>query len=399
MKILLVNKFLYPRGGAETYFLKLGKYFESKGHQVAYFGMYDEKNTVGNKEGLYTRNKDFHSGGLERILYPFEIIYSVDAYRKMSRIIDSFQPDVIHLNNINFQLTPSVIDAAYKKKVPVVQTVHDSQMICPGHLLYRNKELCTKCIEKGKWNCAKDRCIHGSRVKSILGSIEGILYDKKSTYDKVSMYICPSRFIEGILHTNKRYIGKTMILPNFIELPKTDKVEKKDYILYFGRLSEEKGIEIFLDVCRQLPEISFKIAGSGPMEKACCGLPNVEYVGMKTGESLNKLIAEARLAVCPSLCYENCPLSVLEAVSLGTPVMVSPRGGSKELVKDGQTGVLLSEPVSAGQIAEKIRSLLQNEKKLTQMSEACRKEREAVLTVERYGEIVEKLYGKVKEGM
>ena len=111
MKILMVNKFLYPRGGSESYMLKLGDALQALGHEVQYFGMYDEKNTVGNAAGLYTSNMDFHSTGLARFLYPFKIIYSKDAERKIGKVIDAFQPDIVHMNNINFQLTPSIIYA------------------------------------------------------------------------------------------------------------------------------------------------------------------------------------------------------------------------------------------------------------------------------------------------
>lgn len=140
MKILLVNKFLYPRGGAETYFLKIGNELEKRGHNVQYFGMYDEKNTVKNSLNLYTKNMDFHTSKLKRLLYPFKIIYSFEAKRKIKKIIKEFNPDIVHLNNINFQLTPSIIDMAYKMKVPIIQTVHDYQMICPNHLLLNNRK-------------------------------------------------------------------------------------------------------------------------------------------------------------------------------------------------------------------------------------------------------------------
>ena len=111
MKILMVNKFLYPRGGSESYMLKLGEELSALGHEVEYFGMYDEKNTVGNSLGLYTGNMDFHSTGMSRFLYPFKIIYSKEAYAKIGKVLDDFKPDVVHMNNINFQLTPSIIYA------------------------------------------------------------------------------------------------------------------------------------------------------------------------------------------------------------------------------------------------------------------------------------------------
>ena len=151
----MVNKFLYPRGGCETYMLNLAEELKAKGHEVEYFGMYDEKNTVGNSLGLYTTNMDFHDAGLEKFLYPFRIIFSTEAKKKLGRLLDEFKPDVVHMNNINFQLTPSVIYAVKKRNIPLVQTVHDYQMICPNHLLYSFGEV-KPC----------ERCINGSKLKA-----------------------------------------------------------------------------------------------------------------------------------------------------------------------------------------------------------------------------------------
>ena len=203
MKILMVNKFLYSRGGAENYMLKIGDQLKAQGHEVEYFGMYDEKNTVGNSCGLYTANMDFHSTGAARFLYPFRIIYSREAYRKIGKVLDSFQPDIVHMNNINFQLTPSIIYAVKKRNIPLIQTVHDYQMICPNHLLYSFEENmpCERCIKGSKWNCLKYGCIHNSKVKSLLGVMEGLLYSALKTYRLVDLYICPSVFLEKKLQS------------------------------------------------------------------------------------------------------------------------------------------------------------------------------------------------------
>ena len=109
MKILMVNKFLYPRGGSESYMLKLSEELKSLGHEVEYFGMQDSQNMVGNSLELYTTNMDFHSKGAQRFLYPFKIIYSMEAHKKIGKVLDDFKPDIVHMNNINFQLTPSII--------------------------------------------------------------------------------------------------------------------------------------------------------------------------------------------------------------------------------------------------------------------------------------------------
>ena len=234
MKILMVNKFLYPRGGAETYMLRIGEELTRRGHQVEYFGMYDEKNTVGNAEGLTTVNMDFHASGAEKLLYPFRIIYSGEARRKMRQVIDRFHPDIIHFNNINFQLTPSVILAGAEKNIPMVQTVHDLQMLCPNHMMmeFGTWKLCEECSgKKCKMACVRKKCIHGSRAKSLIGAIEGTIYTSSHVYDRVARYICPSRFIEEKLLTVPRYAGKTTMIHNFLSKTAAIDVPKGDDVL------------------------------------------------------------------------------------------------------------------------------------------------------------------------
>lgn len=400
MKILMVNKFLYPRGGAETYFLKIGEFLQAAGHQVEYFGMYDTKNTVGNSAGEYTRHMDFHAGGAGRFLYPFRIVYSLEAREKMKRVIRSFRPDLVHLNNINFQLTPSVIDAAAGEGVPIVQTVHDYQMLCPNHLLYdvNRKVPCEKCLRGSKWNCAANRCIHSSRAKSIIGSVEAVFYRARKTYAKVDLYICPSRFLEEKLLTDPIFRGKTVMLRNFI-VPGAAPAGPKEggYVLYFGRLSEEKGFELFLDCCRRLPDTKFTVAGTGPLSSLCEGIPNVKYVGFQTGKALDELIAGALFSVYPSVWYENCPLSVLESESLGTPVLASRMGGIPELIEDGETG-MLTDGLTGEELARNIGRLLDDRTLLRRMSERCLEKRKTMITLADYCDRLTELYRFAAEG-
>lgn len=396
MKILMVNKFLYPRGGAETYFLKIGAYFEENGHIVEYFGMYDEKNTVGNRCQKYTMPMDFHKKEWKRFLYPLKIIYSFEAKRKIKQVIQVVKPDIIHLNNINFQLTPSIIDMADQLHIPMVQTVHDYQMLCPNHLLFdiHSQIPCKKCMFHSKWNCVRHKCIHDSRSKSLIGTIEGILYQKHNTYQKVKLYICPSHFLEKQLLSNPIFQGKTEMMHNFITLPEERiSLEKEDYILYFGRLSEEKGLKMFLNACRQLPFLSFKIAGSGPMEEQCKGIDNVEFVGFKTGKELDDLISKALFSVYPSIWYENCPLSILESESLGTPVLASNLGGIPELIEDGRTGVLLQELSTKGLI-KAIDDLYKDKDLLAKMQKACLEKRNDMISLEKYCNTLMMIYKK-----
>ena len=298
MKILMVNKFLYPRGGSESYMLYLSEHLTKLGHEVQFFGMYDENNTVGNSKGLYTQNMDFHSSRLGRFLYPFKIIYSFEAKKKIMQVIDDFKPDIVHMNNINFQLTPSIIYGAKKKGIPVVQTVHDYQMICPNHLLYNfdKNTPCEKCVKGSHINCIKNKCIHGSLIKSILGVIEAKFYSYRKTYKKVDLFVCPSNFLENkLLSAREYYKGKTCTIHNFIDKEKFVNTDRKEenYIVFVGRLSKEKGIENIAGAAKLLPDYTFVIAGSGPDEDLLKDIPNIKLAGFLTGEKLTELMGNA----------------------------------------------------------------------------------------------------------
>ena len=384
----MVNKFLYPRGGSESYMLSLGAHLTKLGHQVEYFGMYDEKNTVGNSAGKYTQNMDFHSTGLARFLYPFKIIYSLEAKRKIIEVIDKFQPDIIHMNNINFQLTPSIIYGAKKRKIPVVQTVHDYQMICPNHLLYNfdQNHPCEKCVNGSHIHCIKNKCIHGSLVKSILGVIEAKFYALLGTYKKVDLFICPSHFLENkLLSAKSFYQGKTHTIHNFINKKQFTPSENQGdpYIVFVGRLSKEKGVEALKKAAMLLPEYTFMVAGSGPDEDILKNVANIKLVGFLTGEKLTHLMGNAKVILLPSVCYENCPLSILEAHAMGVPVVTMNSGGMAELVQDGINGTLVPMPTPEA-IAEKLKETLENEEYYNRLKENCKKEKDRILSVETY---------------
>ncbi|MBO5453229.1 MAG: glycosyltransferase [Clostridia bacterium] len=399
MKILMVNKFLYPRGGSESYMLYLAEHLKKAGHKVEFFGMEDENNTVGNSAGLYTKNMDFHSKGFSRFLYPFRIIYSFEAKKKIMKVIDDFKPDIVHMNNINFQLTPSIIYGIKKKGIPLVQTVHDYQMICPNHLLYNfdKNTPCEKCVKGSHINCIKNKCIHSSLVKSVLGVIEAKLYSLLKTYKKVDLFVCPSNFLENkLLKAKKYYNGKTKTIHNFINKDKFANTSRREeaYIVYVGRLSKEKGIENIKGAAKLLGEYEFIVAGSGPDEDLLKGAANIKLAGFLTGDELCSLMGNAKVLLLPSVCYENCPLSILEAHAMGVPVVTMNSGGMAELVKDGVTGILVNEPTPEG-IALKLRETIENEDYYNALSENCRNEKDNILSVETYADILIEEYKKL----
>lgn len=348
MKILMVNKFLYPKGGAETYMLKLGKALEAQGHEVQYFGMDDEKRCVGNCAEAYARSIDFHNASVrEKCLYAFKTVYSFEARRKIRSALQRFQPDVCHLNDFNYQLTPSIILEIKKwckdsgKKCKIVYTAHDYQWLCPNHSFQNpnTKEKCTKCLN-GYFHCIKGKCIHGSTARSAIGAMESFYWHRRGVYKNVDSIVCCSAFMKEKMDLEPMFVGKTVKLTNFTEKLPYKAAEKKDYVLYLGRFSPEKGIKTLVEACKRLPDIPFIFAGSGPLENLLEGIPNIQNVGFLTGEELYTLIREARFSIYPSEWYENCPFSVLESLMLGTAVLGADIGGIPELIQKDVTGEL-----------------------------------------------------------
>ena len=220
MKVLMVNKFLYPNGGSETYIFKLGSYLQEQGHEVQYFGMEHEGRIVGNRVEAYTSNMDFHGGSrLGKLLYPIKTIYSAEARRKIRLVLDDFQPDVCHLNNFNFQLTPSIILEIRKwekqsgHRCRIVYTAHDGQLVCPNHQQKNpnTNELCGKCLGGHYFNCAKGKCIHGSLVKSAVGTAEAVFWNCLGVYKQLDTIVCCSHFMKTKLDTDPVY-SKASIL-------------------------------------------------------------------------------------------------------------------------------------------------------------------------------------------
>lgn len=380
MRILMINKFLHPNGGAETYIFQLGEQLEALGHEVQYFGMEHPQRRVGNRVQAYTANMDFHGGSkLSKLLYPVKTVYSSEARRKLRAVLEDFKPQVCHLNNFNYQLTPSILleIAAWKKQgnpCRVVYTAHDYQLVCPNHMCNRpaTGENCEKCLGGHFVNCLKGRCIHGSAARSAVGFAEATIWNKSKVYRHLDTVICCSAFLKTKLDTDPLLRKKTVVLHNFIpHIPQRD-TEKQDYVLYFGRFSPEKGIGTLLEACSRLPRIPFVFAGAGPMEQAIEQLPNTKNVGFQTGAALERLIREARFTVYPSAWYENCPFSVMESQAHGTPVLGAAIGGIPELIVPGVTGELFASG-DADALTSKIQELWEAPARTAAYSANCGK--------------------------
>ena len=372
MKVLMINKFLYPNGGSETYIFKIGKWLEKNGHEVQYFGMEHAGRCVGNRVNAYTSDMDFHSGSiLSKLTYPIKTIYSSEARKQIRKVLDDFKPDVCHINNFNYQLTPSIILEIKKwnKNCRIVFTAHDYQLVCPNHMCNNpnTHENCEKCLGGHFINCTKGKCIHGSTAKSVIGTMEAMLWNGNGVYKNFDKIICCSEFLKKKMDTNPVFAERTIALHNFVEKVENKDVKKKDYVLYFGRFSEEKGIGTLIQAAKELPDVQFIFAGTGPLESEINGVANITNVGFQKGEAIEKLIREAKFSVYPSEWYENCPFSVMESQMYGTPVLGADIGGIPELIEVGKTGELF-ESGNKEELKSKIRKMSEKQYKVEGIS-------------------------------
>ncbi len=390
MKILLINKFLYPKGGSETYVFKLGEALQKTGNEVEYFGMEHKDNVVGNSVGEYTSNMDFHGGSkLNMISNSVKTVYSFEARRKIRKVLDDFKPDVCHLNNFNYQLTPSIIleivkwRKENKRKCKIVYTAHDLQLVCPNHLMLNpvSGEVCEKCLGGSYINCLKGKCVHGSAAKSAIGASEAYYWKLRRVYRYIDTVVSPSRFLAQKLACRNELKDKIEVIHNFVSISEVSNVKKGGYVLYFGRYSKEKGVESLLKAADSLPDIRFVFAGSGPLEAEISKRENIENRGFVTGEDLARLISEAEFTVVPSEWYENCPFTVIESRMYATPVLGADIGGIPELIDAGKTGELF-ESGNISQLILKTEAMYKDSKKLDFYAENCRNS--SFLSVEEY---------------
>ncbi|MDX9778912.1 MAG: glycosyltransferase [Patescibacteria group bacterium] len=352
MKILLVNKYHYPRGGADKYYLELGRELEKAGHEVAYFAMHHPLN-LQSKWQKYFLSRVSYNENIWRYAHkiPLRAIYSLEAKRKFKKLLKDFQPDIIHLHNIYYQLSPSILDAATKTKIPTIMHVHDYNLVCPNHSLFVRGKICKQCLHGNYYHCLKKRCVKNSLSASFLGVLTLWIHNNllKIYQKNIQLLITPSQFMKNILIEADWAEAKIKVINNPFYLNKITKVNQKEkYFIYCGRLSAEKGVDTAIYALKNNKKLQLKIVGSGPEEKSLHQLTThlnldkqVSFLGWKQGDELQTLISQAQALLLPSRWLENFPLIALEALALGTPILASKIGGIPEIVNN-KNGSLLT---------------------------------------------------------
>lgn len=347
MKILMVNKFFYIKGGSETYYFSLKKLLEQNGHEVIDFSMKDERNFESKYSDFFVDGVDYNKEQsiFSKIKAGMKIIYSLEAKKKLEKLIKETKPDIAHLHIFQHQLSLSILDVLKKYKIPIVYTAHDLKMICPNYKMLTNGQVCEMCKGEKYYNCLKNKCIKDSTVKSAIGMIEAYVNKWRKAYDKIDYIITPSKFYKDKFIEFGIDANKITHIPNFLteENIEFDELEEKDYYLYFGRLSEEKGIMTLIKAVQET-KVKLKIVGTGPLKEEIekyvneNKLTNIEILGFKSGKELYTIVANSKCVVLPSEWYENGPYSAIEALKLGRPIIGSDLGGIPELIDEGENG-------------------------------------------------------------
>ncbi len=362
MKILQAHKYYYPRDGASKYMLELSGLLTNDGHEVMSFSMQNPENLPSECGSFFVTNLDL-SGQTSLSLFKKiqavgRIFYSTEAKKKISQLLEVTKPDVVHLHNIYHHISPSILPVIKKHGIPVVMTLHDYKLLSPNYSLFHHGAIHEEDAKGWYTTCIGNKCVKDSRAKSLISTAEMIFHHKIMKYYEryVDRFIAPSQFMIDLCVKHGWDRSKFVHIPHPVESNAVTPLSSVSYVLYHGRLSEEKGLTTLLDAAKRTPRVSYRIAGTGPLEQVLRdritneAIHNVQLLGFQSGNALEETVRGASIVVVPSVWYENYPLSILEAKAAGKVVIGSKIGGIPEMLSDA----LLVSPGNALALAQKI---------------------------------------------
>ena len=408
MRILFCNKYNFNFSGTEAYLFGLMQLLREHGHETALFSTRDWRGDPTPYDRHFVTPVDFKTrsdslfGEVKRAA---RAIYSRAARRRLRTMSAEFRPDIAHVRNIYHQLTPSILWELRAQKVPVIYHLNDFKLLCPSYNMVSHGRACERCLGGRFRHVLTENCYSGSRGAATLLAAEAYIHKWLGTYQKcVDCFLAPSDFVRNKLLENGWDADKVEVLPHFQRLPLSPPVppKKGDPILYFGRLSEEKGVADLIRAMRNFPNVRLHIAGDGPqrpeLEEAVrkLGLSNVDFFGHLDGENLQRLIRAAYMTVLPSRAYETFGKSILESYAHGRAVIASDLGSRRELVQDGVTG-LLFRPGDIGGLADAIAYLLEHPSQATALGAAGRETVRERYTPEAHYRALSSLYERLCE--
>lgn len=350
MKVLLIDVYNFNKGGAETVCFNTGRLLEEHGHEVVYFTLKWKDNRPSPQSKYFPESKETRHGPFRQIKNLVNYFYHFEAAKKIEQLIKDERPDIAHIHLMWGQITPSILPVLKKYGVPVLFTVHDYRIVCPAYTFRDgNGRICEDCQGKYFYKCFTHTCCKGNKLMSAVMAAEQYFRNA---------FFSPTKYIDGLIYVSnfarniqEKYMPALKAKPNItlynfstsiVSEPKAMPTER--YFLFFGRLSYEKGVMTLLKAFKDLPQCYLKVVGTGPKEeelKAFAngnGMKNVTFLGYKMGKELTDLVSNAYFVVVPSEWYENNPMTIIEAYSVGTPVIGARIGGIPEIVVNGQTG-------------------------------------------------------------
>ncbi len=403
MRVLMVNKFHYIVGGSETCYFSMKQMLTQRGHTVIDFAMADERNAPSPYSDYFVNKVDYHGKNSlgRQILMARNFVYSPEAKRKFERLVHDTKPDLVHLHIFHHQLSPSILDVVKKYRLPAVYTAHDLQLLCPNYKMVRHGSLCEACMNGKVFSCVRNRCVMDSLLKSGLAALENKVHRSRGVYDVIQYMIMPSAFYRDKFLEAGFAPERLAHVPNFLNLPPltaAGREKKEPYILYAGRLSEEKGLRTLLRAVEDT-DIFLRIAGTGALEGEMQdalrrqSFSRVKLLGFLEGSALIDEICGASAIVLPSEWYENGPYAAIEAMRCGRPLIGSRIGGIPEMI---QNNGILTVPGDAGGLRRAMRTVLTaSEGEWNSMSEASLRLYRERYTARHFTEKLSEVYGRL----
>jgi glycosyltransferase involved in cell wall biosynthesis len=379
MKILFVHNRYQQAGGEDNVVAAEASLLADHGHDVELWSV---------------DNKDLPAGLTGKIKTALATSYSPASRALAQGKLQSFKPDVVHVHNFFPQISPSIYDACLDEGVPVVQTLHNYRLICPGAMLMRNGKICEQCITGSPYQAAWYGCYRGSKVGSLVVAHMVAQHRQQGTWQhKVNRFIALTDFAKGKFVEAGFPADKIVVKANFVYDPLAESPRinpaTPGFALFVGRISEEKGIKTLLKAWSTLDDKTLlKVAGTGPLDDLLAGKNNIVALGLQNSDEISHLMQQAAFLILPSEWYEGFPLVLVEAFAHGLPVLASNLGSMADIIKDGETGLLFT-PGDADDLARKVKWLLNNPLKAQELGENARRTFLAKYTAEQnYAELM-----------
>jgi len=412
--LLSVNNYFYRRDGSEVVYFEHNRLFTDDGWNVVPFSMQHPHNKESKWSSFFVEEIEFSSNYsfIEKLKRVPKVIYSIEAKKNIEALTKQINPDICHCHSIYHHISPSILSTLKKNNIPTVMTLHDLKIACPAYHMHNLDTVCEDCKDGGLFKVVSNRCIKNSTVLSALAFSEAKIHQWLQSYSRyVDTFISPCKFyIEKLVEFGWDR-NKFVHIPNMIDpdLFQPEFGSGEGYILYFGRLSPEKGLKTLLQACvyannsasnSKQENIRIVFAGDGPQRQELEKIvedQNIDAVfhGQLSPDELEQVVHNAKATVLPAEWYENAPMSILESYAMGKPVIGADIGGIPELIVEGSTGTLFKSG-SVSELANSLRYFANlSDTEINRYGRAARNHVELNFSSSLYTERVNKLYEKV----